>query len=42
MRFKNRNGTCRCDPASSSPERHSHAVARYLTHEGYDVNPCTP
>jgi uncharacterized protein len=28
--------------ASPSPERHSHAVARYLTHAGYDVIPVRP
>jgi predicted CoA-binding protein len=28
--------------ASPSPERHSHAVARYLAHEGYDVIPVRP
>ena len=28
--------------ASTSPERHSHAVARYLAHEGYDVIPVRP
>jgi predicted CoA-binding protein len=28
--------------ASSSPERHSHTVARYLRHQGYDVIPVRP
>jgi predicted CoA-binding protein len=28
--------------ASPSPERHSHAVARYLAHEGYDIIPVRP
>jgi hypothetical protein len=28
--------------ASPSPERHSHVVARYLAHEGYDVIPVRP
>ena len=28
--------------ASPSPERHSHTVARYLAHEGYDVIPVRP
>ena len=28
--------------ASPSPERHSHAVTRYLAHEGYDVIPVRP
>jgi hypothetical protein len=28
--------------ASPSPDRHSHAVAHYLAHEGYDVIPVRP
>jgi len=28
--------------ASPSPERHSHTVARYLSHAGYDVIPVRP
>ena len=28
--------------ASPNPERHSHTVVRYLSHEGYDVVPVRP